>query len=77
MKINIDNKSDLNIKKISEIIEPYLDKELRYGNDYYIEIYKNYKLTIELKKTIYKITVEKIDILAKKISKKGLNLPKM
>ena len=84
MKININNKVNLPFKKIGELYDEYIEDDRTITiydgmKEYKLFDYKKkeYKMTIEYKTTQTNVTIEELDIEAKKVSKKGLKFPKL
>ena len=86
MKININNKTNLPFEIIGKKYDNYVNK----NKDRMITIFdgmqefelfgykkRDYKMTIEYKLTCISITVEELNIIAKKVSMKDTKLPKI
>ena len=80
MKININNKANLPFKKIGELCDEFINED--FSNIIYeINLFNyrkiEYRMIIEYKKNQINVTIEEVNVLAKKISKKGLRFPKL
>ena len=82
--IKINNKTNLPYEVIGRVFDKYIESDLEvtiYEGKVDIELFeykkKEYKMTLEYKTTQTNITVEELDIVAKKVSKKGLKFPKL
>lgn len=84
MKISINNKANLPYEVIGKVFDKYIENGLAttiYDSKVDIELFeykkKEYKMIIEYKITQTNVTLEELDIEAKKVSKKGLRFPKL
>lgn len=80
MKIVINNKTDLSFKKIGELCDEFI-KENSINFIYEVNLFNykkiEYRMIIEYKKNQINVIIEEVNVLAKKISKKGLRFPKL
>lgn len=81
MKISINNKTNLPFEVIGKVFDNFITISPYTGGSTEYELFdykrKEYKMTIEYKTTQINITVEELEIEAKKVSKKGLRFPKL
>lgn len=83
--IKINNKPCLPYEVIGKVFDKYLEKQADLYTvfdgmkEYELFDYKKkeYKMTIEYKTTQTNVTIEELEVEAKKISKKGLRFPKL
>ena len=82
--IKIDNKANLPYEVIGRVFDKYIDRDLQMTifdgmKEYELFNYKRkeYKMTIEYKTTYTKLSVEEVNVLAKKVSMKDVKFPRI
>lgn len=82
--IKINNKTNLPYEVIGKVFDKHIESDLEitiYDGKVDIELFeykkKEYKMEIVYKTTQTNVTIEELNIVAKKVSKKGLKFPKL